>query len=39
MEEVFLATKVLEEFVFGFARYHLNQTAPRLHLSSENVGK
>ncbi|XP_078381924.1 adhesion G protein-coupled receptor L4-like isoform X6 [Oculina patagonica] len=37
MEEVFLATNVLEEFVFGFARYHLNQSVPRLHLSSENV--
>lgn len=39
MEEVFLATNVLEEFVLGFAQYHLNSTTPKLHISSESVGK
>ncbi|KAJ7361931.1 hypothetical protein OS493_014578 [Desmophyllum pertusum] len=30
MEEVFLATNILEEFVLGFAQYHLNNTTPKL---------
>lgn len=39
MEEVFLATNLLEDFAIGFAQYHLNQTTPQLYLSSENIGK
>lgn len=39
MNEVFLATNALEEFVLGFAKYHLNQSVPRLYFSNKKFGR
>ena len=39
VEQIFQATYVFEEFLLAFARYHLNQTTPKLNISSRNVGK
>ena len=39
INDVFLASTVLEEFVLEFARYHLNRTSNHMHLKDEHIGE